>query len=1619
MERKVAAFINKGMSRDLAISKASNEFAFDNQNIRITPDKESTLLSVSNEKGTYKVPEIKINGTVIGYCVCNERLLVFSTFRKHQDSNPEYPDDGNTYSPDYLTLIYNKTEKSGVRLVGEILYEGDLGLSMDCPVETLFNYETETVQKVYWVDGVHQVRFVNISADKETREKWKREETPFDLLKELKLQETITISKTDFYGEFPAGVMQYFITYSNYFGQESPVIWQSGLIYLNLPERGLSKEEFSNTAVRLELSNLDTDWDRVNIYSIIRTELNSTPQGRRQTFDIRESTMTIVDTGLVYETADPSEIFLKGGDLVIPGTMTAKDNVLFVGNNKIERLAVSEDLKNIVLRESRLTSVPITIDVEDFYNGFYSYRNYDFIRNTAAEVYSDGIFYPNETYHFGVQFQNKLGLWTEPVYIGEYTISSYPIFRNRAYQYYTVALRMAESLIVNLTARGFRKMRMMVAEKHTIDSIQGLVFPTVFKVQSRNDNTAFAQTSWFARPYTVKPPDDNISEDVTMGVDIENRHNVAVPEYGASFYAKNSQERNLINKTDFRKILRAEVQSNYGSTSLFHPYITAPSQSLRNRFVQNNSNSFFIDHNIVDMFSPDIDENSTLDGYNFRIIGIAEIYANMGYKAISATNVTTVDSGINQYSVMVNQANLRGNYSKYWNRLSSGTFWNSKNFSISGNSYSRNTDGKSYAYLIFPWHKTGSIVNDPNGNADLLTYNRTSNLQYCGISHYASGRSNVWESSNGSVVELFKETENLPIIIDGQDSDGRILYKGNIDELLSPRILGNGAADQHQGEAAEYPIFAADTLSGSPSLNSLMPANCIGTGDPDYLDPETMWNPLNSAIQAVRMQYKSTPHAVVKFCNTQNKTYVLPYLNDGSIPGNHVFKGAGTYEFWKDYDTTPINPPIGALEVNIVDEVGWILCSSDARKWYAEQTGTDINSSVVKQLIAINADLLPRTVLKQNTAEGIHNGETFVFLKKSSDYNWDDYMSVMQFGLFNSEGHQTGMLSAERYLEGLLLKLVDIQYEGQPYTWAYGSGTSEGPWKPISEGNNYNLFEVVTPGAATGIPYYILDVNDPSIGYRLKVSDSFWYNESCWDWQEGGNLDSIYAVRYSLELDSDISSTEFVQDRITLADSPVSGFFIGELYKKQTDVFDEAASVFYPCSESSDILPIGPNCKGDCWFNRIDLLRVYAASEEAENSVIDIVSARLVTRKNPNARYDRNRGMENNTTVSPLNFNLYNNVYNQKDNFYVAQILNPKVFQNSEFKTSVIWSLPKNAGAETDNWTRLYASNILYLDGDKGELRSLNRLGNSIISFQDKSIAEIIFNPYAQIPTSQGIPVELANSGRVEGKRYLYNNAGCMNKWSIIERDNSIYFIDDISGSINALTPQLVSLSDTKGFKTWINQTASQNIWNPLDYKNVRGFYDKSLNDVYWSSGDYCLVYSELLGQFMSFMPYRSTPMIENFNGHLVSEKGGELWYLQEGDYNSFYGQQENYSIEYRVTPDPYGDKIFTNIEYRSDMFDGDTEVPFITYDRLDVFNEYQSGSSKLKTRPRATIANLKKRLRIWRADIPRDTKDKTANPYGLNRMRNPWISLRLTKDNSNGNHLRNIFHDLVVYYYE
>ena len=164
-----------------------------------------------------------------------------------------------------------------------------------------------------------------------------------------------------------------------------------------------------------------------------------------------------------------------------------------------------------------------------------------------------------------------------------------------------------------------------------------------------------------------------------------------------------------------------------------------------------------------------------------------------------------------------------------------------------------------------------------------------------------------------------------------------------------------------------------------------------------------------------------------------------------------------------------------------------------------------------------------------------------------------------------------------------------------------------------------------------------------------------------------------------------------------------------------------------------------------------------------------------------------------------------------------------------------------------------------------------------------------------------------------------------------------------------------------------------------------------------------------------------------------------QLWKHHAGEYCRFFDVNKPYWMTLIGNPEPLTDKIFTNLEFRAcvegdgnfikEQKDGNEETVrfgefYLPFDYLETWNEYQFGTAILQNKNghdwfkhhlNDHTATLKRKFRIWRCDIPRDNRLqvrtgvfdytfdntfrgglKTVHP--LDRMRNPWLYLTLTK---------------------
>lgn len=499
---------------------------------------------------------------------------------------------------------------------------------------------------------------------------------------------------------------------------------------------------------------------------------------------------------------------------------------------------------------------------------------------------------------------------------------------------------------------------------------------------------------------------------------------------------------------------------------------------------------------------------------------------------------------------------------------------------------------------------------------------------------------------------------------------------------------------------------------------------------------------------------------------------------------------------------------------------------------------------------------------------------------------------------------------------------------------------------------------------------------------------------------------------------------------------------------------DEAlqALTWIPCgpsvqfSSSTDILTLYYRW-GDTYFQRFECLKTYPFTQEDKNQVVEIASFMCETRVNIDGRYDRNRAQVSNLNMTPQNFNLINPVYSQMNNFFSYKILPDDAYKNTEYPNTVTWTKTKQNGADVDLWTNITLANTLEMDGNKGTINKLVRLNNQLLSFQDSGIAQILYNENTQISTTEGVPIEIANSEKVQGKRYLSDTVGCSNKWSICNTPSGIYFMDSNEKSIYLFNGQLNNLSTAGGFNSWAKQNIpSADIkWTPRDeFNNFVTYYDKLNQDVLFINKDNALAYSEKFNCFTSFYDYGDAPYFESLDDMSIWIKDSKLWQHQAGEYCRFFGENKPFSMTLIANQEPQMDKIFTNLEFRACVegegtYDAkkDKFVPSLPFDSLEAWDEYQHGVLTLSNRnanDRFTHGKdsgvLARKFRMWACDIPRDNAKVDAvieAPMGikrfkarpLDRIRNPWAYIKLKKEAASTGFLsKTEVHDIMATYF-
>ena len=240
-------------------------------------------------------------------------------------------------------------------------------------------------------------------------------------------------------------------------------------------------------------------------------------------------------------------------------------------------------------------------------------------------------FQKGEVYRVGIQFQDTKGKWSEVVFVGDYECTERNESHNSLNQFilYASAINVTVNDVATVQAikdLGYIKARGVVCFPDFNDRnviCQGILCPTVANYKDRLDNSPFAQSSWFTRPFM--PDDSWVNEYGTMAHDCSKGE---VP-----YFYHNGP----IGSASVNDLTRSEIQTALGVV----PYI--PTGTDPGEYTDKSMSEFLVDHNIVTMHSPEVEFNDNLQNlvnadYKLRIIGAVAL--NNTLSDISLTTST-------------------------------------------------------------------------------------------------------------------------------------------------------------------------------------------------------------------------------------------------------------------------------------------------------------------------------------------------------------------------------------------------------------------------------------------------------------------------------------------------------------------------------------------------------------------------------------------------------------------------------------------------------------------------------------------------------------------------------------------------------------------------------------------------------------------------------------------------------------------------------------------------------------------------------------------------------------------------------------------------------------------
>lgn len=448
-----------GMLKDISKKEFPEKMFYDALNIRLVAVDGQTTYAITNELGNdlfFEFPVVDIDTTTMEFTCKNISdgfASVYAQSLSYNVDNVLDPLPRNEIEEMFMTpiggqqkligsinsrdgIILYTTDGYGFDCIWELNINGipaditntiltlkycrNMGFSATTQIQALYNYENTSIEKVYWVDGTHQIRLINLRQSIANGDLVNLIDMPVDAIEsvgDFNMSQPVITSITNS-GIHTAGMIQY--AYNLYIlnGSQTQISPLSDIKPLakGMGLGGGAVNESVSASPTVEIENLDTGYTHLKLYAIKYTSFNELPQVSviyNQAIS-NYNLFQFTDTGSIISTISLSEFLFLGSAVRIPKHIETKHMRLFAFNVTEEKFDISIDMRAYGHNSSGAASIKNGVFLDEF--GNVSQESTDAVNTTTyiVDPKHDSV---NANYDSYIYQKNGTTIGTEGLYI--------------------------------------------------------------------------------------------------------------------------------------------------------------------------------------------------------------------------------------------------------------------------------------------------------------------------------------------------------------------------------------------------------------------------------------------------------------------------------------------------------------------------------------------------------------------------------------------------------------------------------------------------------------------------------------------------------------------------------------------------------------------------------------------------------------------------------------------------------------------------------------------------------------------------------------------------------------------------------------------------------------------------------------------------------------------------------------------------------------------------------------------------------------------------------------------------------------------------------------------------